>query len=251
MKSKSRSSCVITGASGGIGLALVKTFSDAGYVVIATDVLPKPENFQGHYFIQADLNKLSEDSVYAQDFLNQIRACLSGDCLEVLVNNASIQVLGSVKSLNRGDWFQSLNVNLIAPFLLSQGLLSELEHGMGCIINISSIHARHTKNNFVVYATTKAGLSGLTRAMAIDLAGKVRVIGIEPAAIETDMLKMGFKDNPEGYQQLNLLHPLGRIGTPDEVAKLCLAITSGDINFLNGVCIGIDGGISAKLVDPC
>lgn len=250
MKNKSTSSCLITGAAGGIGLALVNTFVDAGYVVIATDVLPKPENFRGKYFIQADLMQLANDEAYGSRVFNKIRDLLENNRLEVLINNAAVQILGSVESLSRSDWRQSLDVNLISPFLFSQGLLSELERGMGCIINISSIHARHTKNDFVAYATSKAGLSGLTRAMAIDLAGKVRVIAIEPAAIETDMLRAGFKDDFKGYQQLNSLHPLGRIGTPDEVAKLSLAITSGNINFLNGVCIGIDGGISAKLVDP-
>jgi NAD(P)-dependent dehydrogenase (short-subunit alcohol dehydrogenase family) len=250
VQSKTAPFCLITGAAGGIGLSLVNTFVDAGYIVIATDVLPRPDNFRGEYFIQADLNQLSEDAIYAENILNQIRVCLSAKSLQVLINNAAIQVLGSVKSLNRADWCQSLNVNLISPFLLSQGLLSELKRGMGCVINISSIHARQTKNNFVAYATSKAGLSGLTRAMAIDLGGQVRVIGIEPAAIETDMLRAGFKGDPKGYQQLNSIHPLGRVGIPDEVAKLSLAIASGGMDFINGVCIGIDGGISSKLVDP-
>jgi NAD(P)-dependent dehydrogenase (short-subunit alcohol dehydrogenase family) len=120
----------------------------------------------------------------------------------------------------------------------------------GCVINISSIHARLTKPNFVAYATSKAALSGMTRAMAVDLGGRVRVNAIEPAAISTDMLKAGFKDHPEQYAALEQCHPLGRIGTPEEVAALALSIVDGELRFLHGACVGMDGGISARLHDP-
>jgi NAD(P)-dependent dehydrogenase (short-subunit alcohol dehydrogenase family) len=170
--------------------------------------------------------------------------------LGVLVNNAAVQVLGGVDTLSLADWQRTLHVNLLAPFLLIQGLLSELEAAQGCVINISSIHARLTKTNFVSYATSKAALSGMTRALAVDLGGRIRINAIEPAAIATEMLRAGFNDKPERLVQLENCHPQGRIGTPHEVAALAFSMASGDLRFLHGACVGLDGGISGRLFDP-
>ncbi len=242
--------CLITGSTGGIGLALAGAYSDAGYKVIATDISGQTAMLRCDYYVQADLNRVVNDEIYAQQIFFKIRQCLTDGGLKALVNNAAIQIIGAAESLTRDDWQQTLNVNLLAPFLFAQAFLPDLEREKGCVINISSIHAQHTKRNFIAYATSKAALSGLTGAMAVELGGRVRVIGIEPAAIETDMLRAGFRDDPEGYQQLSGLHPIGRTGRPEEVAKLAIAITDGGIDFLNGVCVRIDGGISARLVDP-
>lgn len=250
MENKEARFCLITGAAGGIGLALANAFSDSGYTVVATDISERPATLRSAHFIQADLNRVVNDEIYAQHILDQIRHFLNGVGLKVLINNAAIQIIGGAERLTRDDWHKTLNVNLLAPFLFAQAFLSKLEKAKGCVINISSIHAQHTKRNFIAYATSKAALSGLTRAMAVDLGGRVRVIGIEPAAIETNMLRAGFGDDPVGYQQLNRLHPLGRIGRPDEVATLALAMADGGMDFLNGVCVRLDGGISGRLVDP-
>lgn len=243
--------CVfITGTNGGIGQALVRTFHDAGYQVIATDITDQLAELPWTHFIQADLGRLVEDENYAVGILERIRECLQNNGLNVLINNAAIQILGGADNLTRKDWYQSLYVNLLAPFLLTQSLLPELEASRGCVVNISSIHARLTKKNFVAYATSKAALSGMTRSMAVDLGPRVRVNAIEPAAIETEMLKAGFSDKAELYQQLEYCHPQGRIGKPEEVARLALAIVDGGMDFLHGACVGLDGGISARLVDP-
>lgn len=242
--------CLITGASGGIGRALVNSFSAAGYHVIATDIGKQPEGMLCTHYIQADLVRIVNDEAYADELFDRIRQYLKGSGLNVLINNAAIQILGGTESLTRQDWRQSLDVNLIAPFLFTQSLLSELESVKGCVLNISSIHARLTKRNFVAYATTKAALSGITRALAVDLGARVRVNAIEPAAIETDMLKAGFEGDPARYQQLKSLHPSNSIGLPEEVANLAFAITCGGMNFLHGSCVGLDGGIGARLFDP-
>lgn len=242
--------CLITGASGGIGRELVNVFHGAGYHVIATDIGMQPEGMLCAHYIQADLVRIVDDETYADEIFDCIRQYLKGSGLNGLINNAAIQILGRTENLTREDWHQSLDVNLIAPFLFTQALLPELESAMGCVLNISSIHARLTKRNFVAYATSKAALSGITRALAIDLGGRVRVNAIEPAAIETDMLKAGFESEPARYQQLKSFHPANRIGRPDEVARLALAIVGGGMDFLHGACVGLDGGISTRLFDP-
>ncbi|OFV93576.1 MAG: short-chain dehydrogenase, partial [Acidobacteria bacterium RIFCSPLOWO2_12_FULL_54_10] len=164
----------ITGANGGIGQALVRTFHDAGYQVIATDITDQLADLPCAHFIQADLGRLVEDETYGAGILECIRGWLQNNGLNVLINNAAIQILGGTDKLTRTDWRQSLNVNLLAPFFLTKSLLPELEAARGCVVNISSIHARLTKRNFVAYATSKAALSGMTRALAVDLGARVR-----------------------------------------------------------------------------
>ncbi|MBM9613653.1 SDR family oxidoreductase [Desulfobulbus rhabdoformis] len=243
---------IITGAAGGIGQAFVNEFANAGYGIIGIIHKNKPaapQNQNVHY-ITCNLAQTTQDTEYAAKIFAQIRAVFNQNGLKGLVNNAATQILGGVDSLTRKDWQETLNVNLLAPFLWSQAFLQELETSQGSIINISSIHARLTKKNFVAYATSKAALSGMTRAMAIDLQGKVRVNAIEPAAIETEMLKAGFSGKPELYSKLEACHPQQRIGRPEEVATLCLSLIDSKLDFIHGATISIDGGISGQLHDP-
>ncbi len=243
--------CVlITGAAGGIGNVLVSTFIERGYRVIALDITSQPQNLECWQYLQIDLAKFVSGSSFESDKLASISSLLDSEGLHVLVNNAAIQVLGGVESLSLSDWHRTLYINLLAPFTLTQRFLPVLEKAGGCVINISSIHARLTKANFVAYATSKSALSGMTRAMAVDLGGRVRVNAIEPAAIETEMLKAGFAGNPEKYAELQACHPQGRIGSPSEVAALAVSLASGEVRFLHGACIGMDGGISGRLHDP-
>jgi NAD(P)-dependent dehydrogenase (short-subunit alcohol dehydrogenase family) len=90
----------------------------------------------------------------------------------------------------------------------------------------------------------------MTRALAVDLGPRVRVNVIEPAAIQTEMLKAGFANKPQLYGKLESCHPQQRIGTPEEVARLALTIVEGGMAFLHGACIGLDGGIAGRLFDP-
>ena len=245
-----RSYALVTGASGGIGRVLARTFNAAGYDIIATDITTQPAGLHCAHYIQADLARTVEEEVYAAETFDRIRQCLNGHNLKVLINNAAVQILGGAENVTRQDWQKTLNVNLLAPFLLIQALLPELEAAKGCVVNIGSIHARLTKKNFVAYATSKAALAGMTRALAVDLGPRVRINAIEPAAIETDMLKAGFEGKPELYRQLEYCHPQHRIGQAEEVARLVLAIVEGGMNFLHGTCIGMDGGVGSRLYDP-
>lgn len=241
---------LITGAAGGIGKALVAAFIERGYRVIGLDQATNPSDVACWHYLQVDLHQLVADPRYAESQLVHIKQLLVNHELNALINDAAVQVLGGVSSLNMNDWQKTLNVNLLAPFVLTQGLLSELEAANGCVINMSSIHALLTKPGFLAYATSKAALSGMTRAMAVDLAGRVRVNAIEPAAIATEMLKAGFANQPEELAELESCHPQGRIGTPAEVAALALSMASGDMQFMHGACVGLDGGISGRLHDP-
>jgi NAD(P)-dependent dehydrogenase (short-subunit alcohol dehydrogenase family) len=242
---------VVTGAAGGIGRALVAAFGRAGFEVIGTDLQPRPADLSCRLWIQVDIARTVREPDLAEQVLGQIREALpEGGGLRALVNNAAVQRLGDTKQASRTDWHDTLDANVLAPFFWTQGLLLELQRGRGSVVNISSIHARLTKPGFVAYATSKAALSGLTRAMAVDLGGRVRVNAIEPAAIATPMLKAGFATAPDRYAGLEACHPIGRIGEPDEVAAAAVWLASDEAAFMHGACLRLDGAIGATLHDP-
>jgi NAD(P)-dependent dehydrogenase (short-subunit alcohol dehydrogenase family) len=240
---------LITGASGGIGQALCSTFRNNGYRVIALDLLQK--DIETDSFIRADLNNFCVDPEYCSKIITQINDCLNiPPTLDVLINNAAVQIIKPMKQIAISDWHQTLNVNLVAPFLLTQSLFSSLQRVKGSVINIASIHAKLTKPEFVCYATSKAALVGLTKSMAVELGSKVRINAICPAAVATPMLLAGFESNLEAYQSLSSMHPVGRIAEPNEVARTALFLASKDARFINGACLELDGGISSRLHDP-
>jgi NAD(P)-dependent dehydrogenase (short-subunit alcohol dehydrogenase family) len=255
---------LITGAAGGIGQALCAGFIAAGWHVLATDhpaVIAQRSTSAAQppalHWIPLDLAAFAQDTVRRQSFATRVRSLLASlapaPCslpLACLVNNAAVQRLGRAKDVTAEDWEASLDVNLVAPFLLAQTFLPELEAARGSVVNIASIHAQLTKPGFVVYATTKAALVGMTRALAVDLGPRVRVNAICPAAISTLMLEAGFAGRPEARRQLDEFHPAGCIGQPAEVARLAVFLAEANAPFLTGSCLSLDGAISARLHDP-
>jgi NAD(P)-dependent dehydrogenase (short-subunit alcohol dehydrogenase family) len=237
---------IITGVLGGIGSGLAAAFKEDGYFVIGLDIKPQKPS-ECDLFIQFDLHQYCVDETYCTE-MNKIFE-QQVDYINVLINNAAVQLLSSVKEIQLKDWQQSLNVNLTGPMLLSQFFIEKLEQSRGCIINIASIHQELTKRRFVAYATSKSALVGLTKSMCVDLQGKVRVNAISPAAIDTPMLHEGFDNDSDKVKQLNEIHPIQRIGKPMEVAKLALLLAEDTLGFINGANIKLDGGISNVLKD--
>lgn len=251
MQNSTESWAVITGANGGIGSALCEEFTRAGHNVLALDLLDVPRVGLTHAaYLSMDLNQYVLDHDYADLIDQKIADIIKPGQLKALVNNAAVQLLEDSRTMDRGKWDRTLRVNLTAPFFLSQAMLPLLEESRGAIVNISSIHASQTKKNFVAYATSKAALSSLTRNMAIDLGARIRINAIEPAAIETEMLKAGFEGMDDKYKELELFHPMGRVGKPNEVAKLAVYLASDEAGFIHGACISASGGIHNCLSDP-
>ena len=248
---RSNTKCaLITGANGGIGKAIVKSFADEGYKVIATDITDAEVIDDNITNLKIDLEKIVSDEAYGDKFRDIVLDITSGNGLHSLINNAAVQILGSTKDVSRRAWQTSMNVNLSAPFFLTQMFLESLNNNEGAVVNISSIHALQTKRNFVSYATSKGALSSLTRNLAVDLGNAVRVNAIEPAAVSTDMLRAGFEGKEEQYKLLEAFHPIARIATPEEVAQLALFLCSNKASFIHGACINATGGIHGCLSDP-
>lgn len=242
---------VVTGAAGAIGQALVEKFRLNGYKVFGLDIHPCPRALSIDEFAQVDLQDvLSSSPENTHPVISEMLAWSDDAGLSALINNAAVQCLGPVEELDMRAWSTSLNVNLLAPFVLVQALLPRLESVRGCVVNVSSIHARLTKPGFLAYATSKAALSGMTRALAVELGGRIRVNAVEPASVETLMLKASFEGNEDKFRELAAWHPLGRLATPQEVASLVYAIAMGDFGSLHGACVDISAGMSARLHDP-
>jgi len=243
---------LVTGANGGIGKALVHCFLENDYKVIAVDklsenpFLEQPEVFHQ----QLDLERIALESEYTGAFVDTVLQVTNGQGITSLINNAAVQILGHCDQITRDDWQQSFNVNLSAPFFLIQAFLEQLTNNQGSVVNVSSIHATQTKQNFLTYASTKGALSSFTRNLAVDLRDKIRVNAIEPAAVATEMLKAGFEGHPEKYSKLEQFHPIARIATPAEVAELALFLCSEKAGFIHGACISSSGGIQGSLSDP-
>lgn len=241
---------LVTGALGGIGRALCNEFHAHGFVVIAVDRVEG--NVAAHHILTENIATLVTDAALSAAFHRKIQLILDQEKAAMcgLINNAAVQILGGVESLTAADWHETLDTNLVAPFVLAQLFLPDLEVSRGAIVNVSSIHEKLTKPGFVAYATSKAALSGLTRAMAVDLGPRVRVNAICPAAIHTPMLEAGFADQPERFAALQKSHPSGRIGLPEEVASIARYLVSDAPEFLTGSCLGLDGAIAGRLHDP-
>ncbi len=238
-------SVIVTGSSGRIGAEICRLFKREGFFTIGLD---RQSMQNADVYMQTDLNRLCIDESYRQQLEQSLDELVTRYPLKCLVNNAAEQLLNKTDDLTLEQWQTTLNVNLTAPFLLIQHCLPHLEATKGSVINVASIHRQLTKPRFVAYATSKSALVGLTKALAVDLAGRIRVNAISPAAIETPMLQAGFP-NPDDYRKLNEIHPVGRIGQPDEVAEVAVFLASDKAGFINGVDIQIDGGISSVLKD--
>jgi NAD(P)-dependent dehydrogenase (short-subunit alcohol dehydrogenase family) len=239
---------LITGALGGIGQALCTEFQRAGYFVIGTD--KRDGKCDCNAFVRVDIRDLYLKQDVRAELLSDVRKILGEHGLKVLVNNAATQLLNKTDDIKLSEWDDTLQTNLIAPFLLTQSLLPELEKAKGSVVNIASIHSVATKPAFVCYATSKAALVGMTRALAVDLGPRIRINVINPAATATPMLLAGFEGKSKEFDELAKNHPLERIAQPWEVAKTAIFLASEDAAFITGACLHIDGGIGGRLHDP-
>ncbi len=238
---------LITGANGRIGQGLCRAFADSGWQVLATD---RDESGAGdvEHYVAMDLLQAVRDADYREEHLTALRDLGRGR-LDCLINNAALQHTGALDALSDASIADSFDVNALAPMLLTRDLAPELRKARGNVINVLSIHAALTKPGFAAYAASKAALTGLTRALAIDLAPEIRVNGIAPAAIATPMLEAGF-ENAEKLAELEAFHPAGTIGTPNDVADVALFLATSRSRFLTGTIVGLDGGIASRLHDP-
>lgn len=238
-------SIVLTGGSRGIGHATAKLFSDAGWRIITCSRYPFdggrcPWDQGSDNHVEVELS----DHNALPRAIAEIKARLAGQPLHALINNAAISPKGDngerLDSLSTSveTWMRVFHVNFLAPILLARGLFDELKRGRGAVVNVTSIvGSRVHPFAGTAYATSKAALACLTREMAHDFAPHgIRVNAIAPGEIRTEIL------SPETETRLAPLIPMGRIGTPEEVASVIFFLCSGAASYVTGEEVQINGG---------
>ena len=176
--------------------------------------------------------------------------------IDILINSAGIQTFGNIESTETADWDRVMNINLRSCFLTGHYVYPHMKkRGGGSIIHVSSVQGHSNQNNVLAYATSKGAQQSLTRAMAVDCAkDNIRVNSISPGSIQTPLLEYSAqqlasedKSVEDMIGEFGQSHPIGRVGSPDEVAALICFLVGEKGGFCVGADYLIDGGLSAQL----
>lgn len=241
---------LVTGAGSGIGAGIALRFAEAGYAVGVLDIDGAAAEHTAKVLLPgARAIPLIADVADETQVRSAVEHMVSEfGSLDVLVNNAGIEVTGSVTDLTAAKWDRQNAVNLRGAFLMSKYAIQEMAAG-GAIVNISSVHAFVSWTGSAAYDATKAGLVGLTRAMALDHGpAGIRVNAICPGYIDTPLMERWLEsvsNREETMQQVLAFHPLRRIGTPRDVAEAALFLASDAASFISGTVLVVDGAMTA------
>jgi NAD(P)-dependent dehydrogenase (short-subunit alcohol dehydrogenase family) len=242
---------LITGAAGDIGAAVADAFVAGGARVHLTDIdrvrLESRARELGEGFVTTSCGDLAQPT-QVDAIVTEAVAALGQ--VDILVNNAAIQVEGDVEDCPPNLFEMSYAINVRAPFLLSRALVPSMRAaGGGAIVNIASVHATAPGPRRIAYATTKTALLGMTRAMAVDLGRhNVRVNAVSPGATLTDQLRTAWQRHGaevDVMQHAIAQHPLGRIADVSDVAEAVLYLAGAA--FVTGTELRVDGGFLAAL----
>ncbi len=237
---------LVTGASQGIGLAIARAFAAEGADLVIADrsdaVVERADELRGagHDALALICDVTDEDDI-ARAF-----AAIDGGKgrLDILVNNAAVLISQPAQELTRTEWQRVIDTNLTACFFVAQSAARLMERqGSGRIINLSSIVGRVARTRLAAYIAAKAGIDGLTRALACDLAGRsITVNAIAPGFIETEMSRTGSTKFERWVQETV---PARRWGRPEDIAGVAVFLASDAASYVNGQVIYVDGGFTA------
>jgi NAD(P)-dependent dehydrogenase (short-subunit alcohol dehydrogenase family) len=246
---------LISGGAQGIGFAISELFQREGACVFlldcdarigkeaAAELTQKNHSLPVRY-IRADL----QDPTEIQSAVEALRK--HHDRIDVLVNNAGIEMDKPLRKVTVAEWDLILNVNLRGAFLLTQALVSLFPESGGAIVNISSIHASHAFPASIPYACSKAAMVALTRNLALELAPQhIRVNCVSPGYIDTRLWEeyLRHSSDPKSLaEQTTALHPLGRRGMPVDVSEAALFLASDASAFITGTDLIVDGGLTVR-----
>ena len=221
---------VVTGGAQGIGRCICEEFAKQGAKVCTIDLLEND-------FFQGDVGKKEDLEQFAQKVIQTYGR------VDFLVNNAKPLFLG-IDTCTWEQFNQALQVGVAAPFYLTQLLLPYFGQGAS-IVNISSSRDRMSQPFTESYTAAKGGIAALTHALAVSLRDRARVNSISPGWIDTTGSRFSGADESQ--------HPVGRVGTPQDIAQMVLFLCSDKAGFITGENICIDGGMTHQMIyhDDC
>ena len=229
---------IVTGGAKGIGMEICKAFALEGAKVVAADM--GEMTYEAENVAYKKLNVT--DSLGCKTFFDEVLAEYGH--IDVLVNNAGITKDAMTRKMTDEQWDAVINVNLKGVFNLTRYVGPQMEtQGAGSIINISSVVGVYGNIGQANYAATKAGVLGLTMTWAKEFARKgaaVRCNAIAPGYVMTDILKTVPEDLLQSFAKLTML---GRLGQPEEIAKVALFLASDDASYITGQTINVNGGM--------
>ncbi len=175
--------------------------------------------------------------------------------VDILVNSQGIQRYGTVEETDEAMWDEVFDVNLKSMFLTAKWAIPEMrKRGGGAIVNVGSVQGLATQTRVVAYSTSKAAINGLTRAIAVDYAAEgIRANAVLPASVDTPMLRdsadlfRGQRTGDAIIEDWGKMHPVGRVGQPEEIAEFIAFLVSDNAKFITGAEFKIDGGMMAAL----
>jgi 2-dehydro-3-deoxy-L-rhamnonate dehydrogenase (NAD+) len=236
---------IITGSARGIGRATAWELAERGITtVIADRDHERAEHVAselcaaGHEALAVEVDVSQRRSV--SEMVDAVLAAF--DRIDVLVNNAGIAGrTASLLEVTDSDWDEMMAVDLKSVYLCCQAVLpGMIERRSGAIVNVASIAGKEGNPNMVPYSTAKAGVIGLTKALAKEVAPHgIRVNAVAPAVIETDILQ---QLTPQQVEYMKSRVPLGRLGKPEEVAAVIAFLASEKASFVTGQCYDVSGG---------
>ena len=242
MKSLNNKKIIVTGATGGIGRSIVKSFSDNGAKVLATgtknEKLDKLKSeFKNIEILKFDISDTAKVEEFIENAFNKL-----GRNLDCLVNNAGITQDNLAIRMNLDEWKKVIDINLTSTFLLSKfGVKKMLKNKSGKIINITSV-VGHTGNlGQVNYTASKAGIVAMSKSLAIEYAKKnININCISPGFIQT---KMTEKIDPKFKETIISKIPSARLGDPQDIANAVLFLASSQSDYINGETLHVNGGL--------
>jgi glucose 1-dehydrogenase len=248
---------LVTGGSSGIGQAIAVRFAEYG-ANVAINYLRQPEEAKDtEDQVHACIAKVQREGVQdvlvqgdvssEDDVVQMVGTAIEGlGGLDVLVNNAGIQISRPSDELSSDDFDKVLAVNLRGSFLCAREAIKHFlaEGKPGSIINVSSVHQLIPKPNYLGYSTSKGGMQNLTRTLALEYAAKgIRVNGVGPGATVTP-INRAWIDDPEKRRQVEEHIPMRRAGDADEMAGVTAFLASDDAGYITGQTIFVDGGLT-------